>query len=451
MMRSRLSTYLHIMARLAFAATIVALPFRVRLVLAARPLGPVYTDYTNWLLFPSDVFMIATLAFWLFGLALNPRRLVRGLFFLFWPILGVTGVGIASIVFSVDPLLSSYHSVRLALLLGLYLYVVNEIKTLNEIVLPVGLQVLIQATVGIAQALRQHSVDLWWLGEYTLDPAIQGISVVVAGDVRALRVYGLTDHPNILGGCLAFALLVIAAWYLTSDTRWRALASSLFALGAVGLLLTFSRSAWVAMSGGVILAAALLLKTRQTRALSHGLGLLGATLIVMVPFAWQNAGYLGVRLNQNNSFTRVATENRSITERSVLLDAAIQILAGHTWTGVGLGAFPTALRGAYSDFPFDYQPPHIVLLDVAAEIGIFGALFYLIIMLGPWLALWRNRRRLTFSPALIGVSGALLAVTLVGFFDYYTWLITPGRLWQWLVWGLWGAVYQSSLSGATNA
>jgi hypothetical protein len=91
------------------------------------------------------------------------------------------------------------------------------------------------------------------------------------------------------------------------------------------------------------------------------------------------------------------------------------------------------------------------LLDVAAEIGIFGALSYLIIMVGPWLALWRKRRRLTFSAALIGVSGALLAVTLVGFFDYYTWLITPGRLWQWLIWGLWGAVYQSSLSGAMNA
>jgi O-antigen ligase len=108
------------------------------------------------------------------------------------------------------------------------------------------------------------------------------------------------------------------------------------------------------------------------------------------------------------------------------------------------------LHGAYSDFPFDYQPPHIVLLDVAAEIGIFGALFYLISMVGPWLALWRNRRRLTFSPALIGASGVLLAVTLVGFFDYYTWLIAPGRLWQWLIWGLWGAVYQS-LSGAMNA
>jgi O-antigen ligase len=438
------------MAQLAFAAMIVALPFRSRLVLAARPLEPVYTDYTNWLLFPSDVFMVATLVFWLLGLALNPRRLAAGPTFLFWPIVGMTGVGVASIVFSVDPLLSLYHSVRLALLLGLYLYVINEIKTLNEIVLPIALQVLIQATVGIAQVLRQHSVGLWWLGEYNLDPAAKGISVVVAGGVRALRAYGLTDHPNILGGCLAFALLVIAAWYLASDTPWRALTSSLFALGVVGLLLTFSRSAWVAMSGGLVLVAGLLLKTRQRRTLLDGLGLLGAALIVMVPFAWQNAGYLGVRLNQSDSFTRVATENRSITERSVLLDAAIEILAGHVWTGVGLGAFPTALHGAYSDFPFDYQPPHIVLLDVAAEIGIFGALFYLISMVGPWLALWRNRRRLTFSPALIGASGVLLAVTLVGFFDYYTWLIAPGRLWQWLIWGLWGAVYQS-LSGAMNA
>ena len=45
---------------------------------------------------------------------------------------------------------------------------------------------------------------------------------------------------------------------------------------------------------------------------------------------------------------------------------------------------------------------------------------------------------------LIGVSGALLAVTLIGLFDYYTWLLAPGRLWQWLAWGLWGSVYRNT-------
>ncbi len=58
--------------------------------------------------------------------------------------------------------------------------------------------------------------------------------------------------------------------------------------------------------------------------------------------------------------------------------------------------------------------------------------------------MWLKRRQLNFSPALIGISGVLLAVTVVGFFDYYTWLLAPGRLWQWLVWGVWAMTYSRS-------
>ncbi|MEW5961398.1 MAG: hypothetical protein AB1801_27075, partial [Chloroflexota bacterium] len=77
------------------------------------------------------------------------------------------------------------------------------------------------------------------------------------------------------------------------------------------------------------------------------------------------------------------------------------------------------------------------------ETGLFGALFYFIALVAPWTALWFNRSRLKFSADLLVVSGVLAAVTIVGFFDYYTWLLGPGRLWQWLVWGLWGSIYQN--------
>jgi hypothetical protein len=40
----------------------------------------------------------------------------------------------------------------------------------------------------------------------------------------------------------------------------------------------------------------------------------------------------------------------------------------------------------------------------------------------------------------------LAAVTVVSLLDYYSWLLAPGRLWQWLIWGLWAVVYQSSLA-----
>ena len=48
-----------------------------------------------------------------------------------------------------------------------------------------------------------------WLGELVLDPRQNGVSVVAtSGTERLLRAYGLTDHPNILGGLLVFGLLL---------------------------------------------------------------------------------------------------------------------------------------------------------------------------------------------------------------------------------------------------
>jgi hypothetical protein len=32
-------------------------------------------------------------------------------------------------------------------------------------------------------------------------------------------------------------------------------------------------------------------------------------------------------------------------------------------------------------------------------------------------------------------------VTIIGLFDYYPWLLPPGRLWHWIIWGLWSGFY----------
>src|SRR5579862_6241706 len=62
----------------ALGLTIVLLPLRARLLLEARPLLPVYGDFTNLLLFWSDIALALLLALWLASLALKPRRLWLG-------------------------------------------------------------------------------------------------------------------------------------------------------------------------------------------------------------------------------------------------------------------------------------------------------------------------------------------------------------------------------------
>jgi O-antigen ligase len=439
--RSQISYCFDIFACLALSATVVLSPFRYRFTWLARPFEPVYRDYTDFLFFASDLFLVLTLVLWLISLLLKPRRLHAGPLFLSIPLAGLTVMSWVSVIFSVDPLLSGYHTLRLALLAGLYLYLVNQVKTLSAVILPVALQVFVQATVGIGQVLQQRSLGLDSLGELVLDPTWSGVSIVWAAGTRYLRAYGLSDHPNILGGCLAFGLVLLAGWYVTAETKWHVPISGLWALGALGLFLTFSRSAWLALGGGLLLIALIFLKNGQTGAGRNWLNLMLAGLIVVFPFLWQYADYVGVRLNWRDSFAQVADESRSMHERQALNSVANHIFADHALTGVGVGAFPVALRRQAPDFPFNYQPPHVALLEVAAETGLFGALFYFLALVSPWLAVWFNRDQLKFSPHLVAISGVLAAVTIVGLFDYYPWLLGPGRLWQYLVWGLWGSLY----------
>ena len=435
----------------ALWGTIFLIPLRLRFFAFARPRAPIYPDFTDFILFASDIVMILTLVLWVLSLALKPRAIRMGPLFLTLPITGILLFSLISTLFSIDGSLSLYHLIRMLLLFGFYLFLLNEIDDLKLVLFPVGAQIFIQSVTAVLQVLGQQSIGLSFLGELDLDPSWSGVSIVWAEGIRSLRAYGLTDHPNILGGCLSFGLILIAYGYLTTAAWRRTLLTALFSLGVLGLFYTFSRAAWLSAALGLTLLGVWQLRKGRIRQLASYLGLVAASLIALAPFFLHNLPYVGVRLNQQGSFAQNAHEKQAIGERIILNRNANNIFLAEPFTGVGLGAFPIALQAHRPDYPYNFQPAHIVLLDVAAETGFFGALFYLLVIFSPWVAIWLNRDRLTFNAALIAASSLLLATTVVGFFDYYTWLLNAGRLWQWLAWGLWAAIYSSSLRQESHA
>lgn len=432
-------------SKVTFGIAIILIPFRFRIDLLARPFPPVYKDFTDLLVYGPDVFIVITLLFWFASLAVRQKRVQLKPWLISVPLMALTIVSIISAFFSVDRIYSLYQSVRLVIFFGFFLFVLNEINSIDQIIIPVVFSILFQAVVAITQTLEQSSVGLAFLQELSLDPKVSGISIVTAGNVRFLRAYGLTDHPNILGGCLAFGLILMAVWVLKTKEENLILAGSIFILGSISLFLTFSRSAWVGFFAGLILVTILLLKNRKSPELRKWFGLMLAGFISALPFFWQYFPILGVRLGLNHSFTRVATETQSIDQRLTLITLANQIFASHPITGIGVSAFPVALHLRVPFLPFDYQPPHFVLLDVAAETGLFGALFYILLIGLPWLIMWIRRKHIHFSVELVGASAALLAITVVSIFDYYPWMLEAGRSWQWLLLGLWGGIYVLSV------
>ena len=423
------------LAQIAFIATIVLIPMRLRLVLLPRPDLPIYEDYTDFLIFAPDIAMLLTIALWGMVLLKGHSRIRFGPAYIWIPLIGISLAGLLSLGASVDRALSLYHVIRLAALFLFFLYIVNEVTSPFWVAASVALQGILQAVVAIPQFILQHSIGLQALGEYMLDPNWDGVSIVSTGSLRILRAYGLSDHPNILGGCIAFGLILLLATYLHGNWKVRLMILIPFLPMSLALLLTYSRSAWLALLAGAALLVGVEAAHRHWRHIKSLIWLTLAGGLTLVPFIATNLPSLGIRLNANQSFMKIPAEEQSIGERVLLIESANHVFADHALTGVGLGASPTALKDAYPDFPVNYQPPHLTLLDAALETGIFGAMFYFLLLILPWIVLVRHRDLLA-RPQVAGAAALLLAVSVVGFFDYYTWLLVPGRLWQWLAWGL---------------
>jgi len=429
-------------ARLVFGVVIVLMPFRFRYLLLERPVSLVYKDFTDFLLFGSDIAVLVLLSLWAFSLLFARRPALLGPKFIWLPLLGLSFTSLTTSFLSLDAELSLYHTLRLIVLFLFYLYVVNEIRSRSLIVISVSVQVIVQSLVALAQFFLQSSIGLKYFGEHELNPAVSGVSIVSTGVTRVLRSYGLAEHPNILGGCLALGMILLLAVYLHGKQHSQRGAALVFWVGLPALLVTFSRSAWLALLSGMAILVGAVALERDWQKLRSVLWLGLISIFLLAPLVWSHSDYIGARLNVGHSFVKNPYENRSIGERLLLAEAGIHIFFDKPLSGVGLGASALAIKKYFPDFPGSFVPPHFVLLAAAMETGIFGLTFYVLLLLLPWVALARKKIGLRSNPTLLVTSALLVSVTLIGIFDIYPWLLPPGRLWQWLSWGLWAVAYE---------
>lgn len=448
--RERISTGLVSGARIGFAGLLVLSPFSLHQVLLARPVANIFSGYTDFSLFASDLFLLLTLGSWLISLTVAPRTFKSGPWFLTWPLVGLVALSWIGVLTGIDPALTLYRSVRFTLLLGLYFFLANERLEPFWVALPLSLGVCIQALIAFGQFVAQHSLGLASFGELALDPHDSGTSILRVGDMRILRAYALTEHPNILGGFIAFSLVILLGAYIgrAGNSRARYLLLVPLAVGGVGLLLTFSRAAAIAFLGGATLVAIIGLSNpalRSRRILDIGIAALVVIAASAIPIL-ANRDLIGQRIGEGNSFQANPVEQRSLAEREALLASANRVFYKHELLGVGNGALPLAMYEFDDQFQkeFYYQPAHFVLIDAAAELGIVGGMIWLWLLVTPALALWHHRRDVLSSPWVGATAAALLVVTIIGFYDYYPWLGVAGSLWQWSAWGLFGASFQAT-------
>jgi O-antigen ligase len=332
-----------------------------------------------------------------------------------------------------------------------YLMLLNTPIHRSQIAWSLGAAMVVQAAFSVPQFLLGHTAGLHQLGEIPNDSRWPGASVVALGERRWLRAYGLTPHPNVLGGLAMTSLLVMAGFYLRQAGLRRLVLLGLMAVSLGTLLLTFSRSAWVGTLAGFMVLLALLLWGHRAGAApvrrSSLLLLAAALLAVVLTFASLVWPLLVPRLGLASE----GVEIRSVEERLLLGEAALGLIRLRPWLGVGLGGFSAALYRLTPEavsYYEEFTPVHNIMVLATAELGILGGLLWLFLIVSPWLALWLRRRQVVMTPWWAGLCAGLVALTVAGFFDHYPWSLQQGRLVLWLVWGLWAREWTRSLSPA---
>jgi len=299
------------------------------------------------------------------------------------PILALAALGTLSVAAQCRSDCSLSSGLRLAIVVAnlawVYLYAVNERPRLFGLVVAI---ILIQSTVGLGQFVLQHDLGLRLLGEWPLDPAIPGVSVVMRGGERWLRAYGLTAHPNVLAGTLVPLLLVLPALGRQPTKARRGLQALAFTVGFAALFATLARWAALCFALGMAVNLWPWLRLRLKGFLAEPP--LGRTTWAALALT----GFLMAALYGDAIVGRAAgldtpVENRSLWERERDSQLALQLFTESPLTGVGLGQYlASATRlDAWA------KVVHSVPLWLAAELGVLGGALWFLLLLSP---VWRR-------------------------------------------------------------
>jgi O-antigen ligase len=410
--------------------------------------------------------------------------------------------------------------------LGLFWLVVSADYSRLKLIYSMLAGAFLSAGLGIWQFLNQAAFASKWLGLAEHQGIDLGASVIEAvgsdgvGE-RWLRAYGAMDHPNVLGGVLAlgiiFTVYQIIAYEKSSgfsifDFRFSnkmqnanppaILRDNFSAQGGsasgrqtifndkifnfinwlmilvftAALFFSFSRSAWLALAAGLIVIIVFTVaggNLKRQRALAEIILAMG--ILVFVVFS-QYQNLVVARLNSEGRL-----ETKSNFERLASYKEAWRLIQDDSLIGVGPGNYTLALNRLLPwQESYYYQPTHNVFLLIWSEIGIFGLLSFLgmivyliIINFSPFTKASEDKQ---FFPLRQGFGGqvifnegfenlsignclkivncklkirnsylaknlmfntsVLIALIVLMFFDHWLWSLHFGVLYFWLVLGL---------------
>ena len=253
-----------------------------------------------------------------------------------------------------------------------------------------------------------------------LASAVAGAAVAGGGALYSLiaegesRASGPLDDPNDLAHVLVAALPLVVPLVAGRRKSLSVLALVACAVLVAGAAATFSRG------GGLALGAAVLwLVARRVLSLRVLAAAVGVLALLALGGAVVARDELAKAL-QEKSF--IASTN--VDTRELRWQAAARILTDNPLLGVGPGGFRAEYPGASHNAEIDEQSPvaHNMYLEVAAELGLPGFLFFVALIGAAVVASERALRAGADRSQMVAVQAALLATAVASTFlseQYY--------------------------------
>jgi hypothetical protein len=368
-------------------------------------------------------------------------------------LLGLLILAGISIVWAGDRVLAAYTFAKLAMAFGAFVLAQSlDGKGVRWAVAALAAGALLESLLGAWQFLAQASFASKWLGMNGYDAWQAGVSVLKNDSGRWLRAYGTFPHPNILGAYLGAAFLAGIGHIVFRKQKSKAVIPALepespsLSLGSritsgmtiawivtvlLGLLLSFSRSAWLGVLVGSCALAYAVFVRNDTETKRRFLKLAGIVVLAAAILAAVLHEVIFPRFDGT-----VIDREASVTDRAALTRQAVGIIRKHPLLGVGAGNYTLAVMHGYPDMPvWDAQPVHNVLLLTWAELGIFGVLafvgFLSIVLFNGWKSLRQESQKenAIFFIAFLSVVPSLLL-------DHFLWDSHFGILFFFLLVGL---------------
>jgi O-antigen ligase len=312
--------------------------------------------------------------------------------------LGLAAVAILSTEFSFNPTLSGtvlMHGVLEPLALGAIVIALRpSLRDILNIVLVLGASAGLGAVINILQMLPVSSLA-----------ALQAERLTFA----RVTYFNVGLYGIVLTAVVPLVIVaLVARRSLPLPRRAGRILAAILVACLVGLLLSLSKSAFLATTGGVLLLSVLLVQTWKRRAAIVVTAVLLSSIVIPWPTlflqaappldnAYRSAAVTVMgqsRFDSWNPSTRAGYG--SMTERVFAIEGAVHMAADHPLLGVGLdqfGRYYVRLGYKPAQAVNRYDHAHSLFPEIAAELGP-GAVALVLLTFGSiLLALWRLYRK----------------------------------------------------------